>query len=222
MTNAPEDELAISWAQERQRNVTTFDAVADLYRARFTNELDRKPFDQELLGRVARDAPAGEPVLEVGAGPGQIGQFLAERGVRVIVSDASAGQVAEARMLAPDREVVLADLARLPVRPFRLGGIVAFYCLIYGPPEPLDAVFADWRRALHPGSVIALAVHAGTGELHADEWMGHKVDMTVVLRDPDDLADRLERNGFLITEHVVRRPYRDERFHRCYILAEAQ
>ena len=84
----------------------SFDRIADLYRREFAGELDRKPFDRELLDRVARRFPRGAPVLEVGSGPAHVGAYLRTRGVPVIASDASVGQVREARVLAVEERTV--------------------------------------------------------------------------------------------------------------------
>jgi SAM-dependent methyltransferase len=208
------------WRAETASVAAAFDRVADLYRREFADELDRKPFDRALLDRLVDRFPPGRPVLEVGAGPAHIAGFLAERGVSVVASDASLGQLHQARRLDADRPVLLADLARLPLRRGGLGGIVAFYCLIYGAPEPLDEVFADWYRALEPGGVAVIAVHAGHGTIDIDEWEGRRVGITIVLRDPDDLSARLERTGFVVDERSVRPPYEDEHAtDRCYIVA---
>jgi len=199
---------------------SSFDRVADLYRREFADELDRKPFDRALLARVAARFAPGRPVLEVGAGPGHVAAHLAASGVAMVVSDASLGQAREAVALDPARPVLGADLALLPVGAGRLGGLVAFYCLIYGPAECLDDVFADWHGALAPDGLVVIAVHAGEGALRVDEWQGRRVDMTVVLRDPDDLVARLGAAGFAVDECTVRPPYADEhRTDRCYIVA---
>ena len=198
----------------------SFDRIADLYRREFAGELDRKPFDRELLERVARRFPGGPPVLEVGSGPAHVGAYLRARGVRVIASDASVGQLREARALDAARPVLAADLGRLPARAGALAGIVAFYCLIYGPAEDLGRVFAEWHRALRPGGVALIAVHAGDGAIHFDEWFGRTVDVTIVLRDPDTLVAHLEANGFVVDERTVRPPYEDEhQTNRCYVIA---
>jgi len=208
------------WREETARVTASFDRVADLYRREFADELDRKPFDRDLLDRVAGRFPPDLTVLEVGAGPAHIAAYLADRGVRVVASDASVGQLHEAHTLDAARPLIAADLARLPVRPGALAGIVAFYCLIYGPAEHLDAVFAEWHRALQPGGVAVIAVHAGAGTAHADEWFGRPVDMTLVLRDPDDLVTRLDAGGFVVEERTVRPPYDDEhQTDRCYVVA---
>lgn len=199
--------------------------MADLYRQEFADELDSKPLDQTLLidfaQRVRRGVP-GLPVLEVGSGPAHIGAFLADLGIRVVASDASPGQVAQARILDATRPLVVADLARLPSRPRSLAGIVAFYCLIYGPPDPLESVFEDWRRALTPSGLVLIAVHAGVGSVSVQEWHGRPVDLTVVLRDPADLTRRLGNQGFAIEQQVTRPPYDDEHHaDRCYVLARS-
>ena len=159
-------------------------------------------------------------MLEVGAGPGHIGGYLAAHGVAMVVSDASMGQLHEARVVDAGRPLVAADLRTLPVAPASLAGIVAFYCLIYGPAEALDDVFADWRDALVPGGVVVVAVHAGEGELHHGEWHGHVLDITVVRRDPDDLTRRMTEAGLTVLEQAVRSPYENESgTDRCYVLA---
>ena len=172
-------------------------------RPRIRRRARPQPFDRALLSRVAPRFAPGRPVLEVGAGPGHVAAHLAASGVTMVVSDASLGQLREALVLDPSRPVLAADLARLPAGGGRLGGVVAFYCLIYGPAAWLDDVFADWHDALAPGAPVIIAVHAGAGELHVDDWQGRAVDLTVVLRDPDDLVARLEAAGFAVDECTV-------------------
>jgi SAM-dependent methyltransferase len=195
-----------------------FDNIADLYREKFAGELDDKPFDRAFLERVAERIPP-EPVLEVGAGPGQIGAFLHACGVPTFASDASLGQLREARILDPERPAVAVDLARLPVRAGSLGAIVAFYCLIYGPQDAHDVVFREWRRALRPGGLAVIAVQAGRDTIEVDGYQGRPARLTVVMRDPDLLVAQLERNGFTVDECVVRPPYEGERVDRCYVVA---
>ena len=214
-----------AWDEETAHLRRTFDAVADLYRARFTAELDGKPYDRSLLddvgGRMAAvAAESGAPALEVGGGPGHIGARVAAQGAPVLVSDTSLGQLREARVYDGHRPLLAADMARLPVRSRSLSGIVAFFCLIYGDAELLDPVLAGWRQALVPGGLVVVAVHAGQGEVHVDDWMGRGVSVTVVLRDPDDLVARFERAGFTVTDRHLRPAYPDEHpTDRFYLVA---
>jgi hypothetical protein len=64
------------WREETARVTDSFDRVADLYRREFADELDRKPFDRDLLDRVAGRFPTGLTVLEVGAGPAHVAARL--------------------------------------------------------------------------------------------------------------------------------------------------
>src|SRR5262245_56957870 len=132
-----------AWDDKTDHLRRTLDAVADLYRARFTDELDGKPYDRMLLddvgGRMAAvAAETGRPSLEVGGGPGHIGARVAAQGAPVVVSDTSLGQLREARVYDSRRPLLAADMARLPVRSASLSGIVAFFCLIYGDADRLD------------------------------------------------------------------------------------
>jgi hypothetical protein len=214
-----------AWDDETAHLRQTFDAVADLYRARFTDELDGKPYDRTLLDDVGRrmaavSAETGRPALEVGGGPGHIGARVAAQGAPVLVSDTSLGQLREARVYDSHRPLLAADMARLPVRSAGLSGIVAFYCLIYGHVYLLDPVLAGWRQALVPGGLVVVAVHAGRGEVHVDDWMDRGVSVTVVLRDPDDLVARFERAGFTVTDRHLRPAYPDEHpTERFYLVA---
>jgi len=74
-----------------------YDRVAGAYAERYFTELERKPFDRELLDRFAADLRGRGPVCDLGCGPGHVGRYLAERGVEVIGVDLSPGMVALAR-----------------------------------------------------------------------------------------------------------------------------
>ena len=213
--------MSEDWERRRAAVAGSFDAIAELYRREFSSELDHKPFDRALLDRVAGLLPAGRPVFEVGAGPGQVGLYLAGRGVPVVCSDASIGQLHEARLLDAHRSLVVADLIRLPVAPMRLAGVLAFYCLIYGPSDALDPVFDDWFSALTPGGLVVASVHAGEGtRTHHADWQGQSVDITVTLRDPDDLVERMAGAGLEVIESTRRAPYSEEGdTERVYVVA---
>jgi len=209
-----------TWREESARTSTSFDSIADLYRLEFADELDRKPFDRDLLERVGGQLSGRGPVFEVGAGPAHIGGFLVARGVEMIASDLSFGQLLEARALGLVEPLVLCDLVRLPVVPSSLRGIIAFYCLIYGPSTGLDAVFSDWHGALSSNGIVVASFHVGDGRIDVAEWQGRPVSMTVVLRDPDDIVTRLESAGFSVEECTTRAPYEDEHStDRCYVVA---
>lgn len=73
----------MTWEQIR----SSYDTVARKYEARFLDELSDKPRDRELLAVFAESV--GDPILEVGCGPGQIGSFVRQHGRRVFGLDLS-------------------------------------------------------------------------------------------------------------------------------------
>jgi len=204
----------------RARVSASFDRIADLYTREFSDELDRKPFDRALLERVSTRLLGRGVVCEVGAGPAHVGGFMAARGVPLIASDISEGQVREARSLGLVGGVLRCDLARLPAGPATLAAVIAFYCLIYDRAQDLEPVFADWRRVVKPGGIVVAAFHGGSGEIHETEWRGRAVDLTVILHDPDEVAGHLTAAGFQVEESLTRDPYEDEYpTTRCYVIA---
>ncbi|MEO6509964.1 MAG: DUF480 domain-containing protein, partial [Nocardioides sp.] len=89
----------------------TYDAVATAYGDRLGDELDRKPFDRWLLGRVAAASPG--PVVDVGTGPGHVAAYLAVAGADVTGVDLSPGMVEEARRRFPDLTFTVGSLTGL-------------------------------------------------------------------------------------------------------------
>src|SRR3954454_20265114 len=132
---------------DRDRLVAPYDHVAATYERRVLAELGGKPRDRELLRRFA--AAVGDPVLEVGCGPGQIGAFVRGQGRVVVGVDLSRRMASRAgRRLdaAP-----IADMGGLPIATASVGGVVAFYSLIHLARAELTPVVADLRRVLRPG-----------------------------------------------------------------------
>jgi SAM-dependent methyltransferase len=189
-----------------ERVRASFDRIAERYAADFADELTRKPFDTALLGRFAARCPGGPPVLDVGCGPaGHVGRFVAELGPRVIGVDLSARSAALARRLVPSLAFVAADMHALPFADGVCGGIVAFYSLIY-EADPSDAL-VELCRVLHPGAPLLLAVHAGAGRQHFDDYKGLAVDVELHLRSPETLTAQLVKSGFEVERVDVRPPY---------------
>ena len=200
----------------------SFDAVASVYAREFRDELDRKPFDRDLLDRVANECPPGL-IVDVDCGAaGQIGAYVARRGRQVTGLDASTVSVAVAQSLEPDMSFVAGDLRALPLRDGAVAGVTVFYCLIYGSADELERELRELHRVLQPGGMLVAAVHAGTGAEHFDDFRGIPVDATIVLREPDELAAAVGSAGFSVGDVTVRSPYPDEHhWDRLYLVATA-
>lgn len=143
----------MAWEQLR----SSYDAVAHKYEAQFLDELQDKPRDRQLLAAFA--GSVGDPILEVGCGPGQVGAFVRQRGRSVLGLDLSA----EMARLAMGRldGVIAGDMRWLPVGGELLGGVVAFYSLIHVQRGVLCTVLEEFHRVLRPGGRVLFTVHEG-------------------------------------------------------------
>lgn len=212
--------MPTQWEVERDRVVRSFDRIADLYVSQFSDKLARKRFDMEFVDMMLDQIPVDRPLLEVGAGPAQFSAIAIERGLDVIISDASEGQLETARRRFPGAKAIVADLKTLEMEDGYLGGIAAYYCVMYGSADHLDGVFAEWWRALAAGGLIFVAVHAGEGSIRMTEWMGRDVDIELVMRDPERTKRQIRCAGFDILRAEVRDPMPEEHpTKRLFILA---
>jgi SAM-dependent methyltransferase len=205
----------------------TYDVVAGDYAARFVDELSYKPFDRDLLTRyaaaVAPRASAARPVCDLGCGPGHIGAFVAAQGVDVVGLDLSPGMVAQAGRSFPGLTFGLGDMTALDRPDGSLAGIVCFYALIHIPRSLVPVALAEMRRTLVADGPLLLAVHGGTGSLHATEMVAHPVSLDATLFTLDELTGLVTGVGFEITEAHERQPHAEEvATQRLYVWATAR
>jgi ubiquinone/menaquinone biosynthesis C-methylase UbiE len=193
---------------------TTYDTLAATYAEEFMDELGHKPFDRELLTRFAAQAGPGadatHPVCDVGCGPGHIGGYLAQQGLPVIGIDLSPGMVEEARRHFPALTFMQGDMLSLPRADESLAGIVSFYALIHIPRSLVPKALGEMRRVLLPGAPLLLAVHGGTGSLHATAMLDQPVHLHATLFGLTELSGLLEQAGFDVYEALQRDPYKEE------------
>jgi ubiquinone/menaquinone biosynthesis C-methylase UbiE len=64
-----------------------YDTVAEDYGEAFADDLLDLPLDRQVLDSLVQQMAAGECVLDLGCGPGQVGQYLAEHGLLVVGMD---------------------------------------------------------------------------------------------------------------------------------------
>ncbi len=204
------------------RMLATFAAVAEPYAQSFTAELDGLPFERWLLDRVVTES-AGEPVIEVGCGPGHVTSWLARAGAQAQGLDLSPEMVAQARSRFPGLTFEVGDLRDLmrPTAGPGWGAVLAWYSLIYLAESELAGAVQALARPLAPGGLLVLAMHAGQGVRTADEWFGQRVELEVVLHDPQAVCDVVAGAGLVEVEWYQRGPIasRDETTQRLYVLA---
>ena len=200
---------------------SSYDAVAAAYADQLVDELAGLPFETWLLDRVVAHA-AGQPVVEVGSGPGHITAYLADGGADATGIDLSTAMVAEARQRFPGRSFEVGDLRRLarPATNPAWAAVVAWYSLIHLAASELPEAIAALVRPLAPGGWLVLGLHAGAEVRHLDDWFGHEVDLDVVLHEPASVVDLVQAAGLVDIEWYLRGPVtaRGETTQRLYVV----
>lgn len=204
------------------RRALGYDAVAEEYVRRYLHELDHKPFDRMVLDRFAASVRSGGTVVDIGCGPGQIGRYLADRGLRVGGLDLSERSVACGRRLNPGMDFLCADMQALPIKNSAWSGIVAFYSVIHIPSDRVGDTLLEFARVLEPEAPLLVAFHIGDETVHLDEWWERRVSLDFHFFRPTDIRRGLQVAGFNVEEVLERDPYSEDveyQSRRCYIFA---
>lgn len=139
-------------------------------------------------------------VLDVGCGPGHLTAHLRSLGVDATGVDLVPEFIDHARVAYPDGRYELGSMRQLPVPDHSVAGMLAWYSLIHLPPDDLDGVLAELRRAMAPAGTLVAGFFDGD-EVVAFE---HKV-VTAYYWPVDAFAERLRHAGFTEIERR-RRP----------------
>lgn len=138
-------------------------------------------------------------VLDVGCGPGHLTAHLRSLEVDATGLDLVPEFIDHAREAHPDGRYELGSMDQLPVPDSSVAGILAWYSLIHLPPDDIDGVLAELRRAMAPAGTLVVGFFDGE-EIVAFE---HKV-VTAHYWPIDAFAERLGQAGFKEIERQQR------------------
>jgi len=206
---------------------TSYDAIAELYAIDYADELSRKSFDRELLGRFAELTGQGARVCDLGCGPGHLARYLSGLGVDAMGVDVSSAMVGVARRLNPGLEFQQGDMLRLPFSDRSFSGIAAFYSIIHIERRRVTDALQEMYRVLESEGHLLLSFHIGEGEIHRDEYSSHnrpkgpKIAFHATLFAIDEMERYLVDAGFEVEESLNREAYDFEYpSRRAYLLAK--
>jgi ubiquinone/menaquinone biosynthesis C-methylase UbiE len=153
--------------------------------------------DLALIARHLTIRPGA--VLDVGCGPGHLTAHLRTLRVDATGLDLVAEFIDHARVTHPEGRYALGSMHQLPVPGHSVAGILAWYSLIHLPPNDLDSVLAELRRAMAPAGTLVVGFFDGEEILAFD----HKVT-TAYYWPVDTFAERLRHAGFTEIERQQR------------------
>ena len=184
-----------------------YDTVAEDYAEAFADDLHRLSLDRKVLDTFVQRIAAGGPVLDLGCGPGQVGQYLAERGLVSIGMDLALRMLHVARQRTGNGRVACGDMRKMPFRSEAFSGVVAYYSVHNLPRPALRTACAEIHRILKPAGSFIVATHLGEGEVYSDQFLGHDIETVggILYRD-DELLAMLESHSFLVEDVHYRDP----------------
>src|SRR5688572_4825862 len=187
-----------------------WDAVADRYADELYHELDRKPYDRDLLARFASMVTTDLPVLDLGCGPGHVTVHLAKMGLWVHGIDLSPEMVRVAKERSPDLGFEVGNMLDLELGANSIGGVVALYSLINLVRADVPLALERISHALAPGAPVLISAHHGEGELRETEVLGKPVEMVATLFTKEELSSYAVQAGLTVSWSDRRDPYQDE------------
>lgn len=104
---------------------------------------------------------ANGQILDVGCGPGQWTNYLAERDLEIEGIDPVPAFVECARTTYPASRYRVGRAENLGVPDGSLAGILAWFSLIHTNPREIDAALIEFVRALRPGGSVVIGYFEG-------------------------------------------------------------
>jgi ubiquinone/menaquinone biosynthesis C-methylase UbiE len=186
---------------------TAYDTVAEDYADAFADDLLQLPLDRQVLDAVVQPFAVGGSVLDLGCGPGQVGQYLAERGLLVVGMDLSRQMLQVARRRTGNGRMVCGDMRSMPFHSGTFSCVIAYYSVHNLPRPALRTAVAEIHRILKQFGSFVVATHLGEGEVYSNEFLGHNIETVggTLYRD-DELLEVLDRYSFVIEEVHYRDP----------------
>lgn len=209
--NASPDNGGAPPPDERPAIRHAYGARADDYLQTHGDELERSPWDREVVDDALATLATRDRVADVGCGPGHVAAHLARGGLSPIGFDLTSAMLRVARSASPSVPLVGAELPRVPVRDGGCSGALCRYVVHHIARPALGAALGELRRILVPGAPLLLVAQGGEGTRLFEHDQGGVLErVTVTLYAADELAAALRSAGFTIGWVRQRDPHAEE------------
>lgn len=192
-----------------------YDLAADDYAANWWNEFEKKHFDRLILDWFAAQIPKNEVALEIGAGPGEVSGYLANRGVKCLGTDISSQMIENARNYFPDIQFEVQDFFNLTYGNESFFSVIAYYAIVNLSLDEIRSVFKETRRVLKDNGLFLFTFHIFENEAETDvENFFNKEGnrLTFYYFKVDEMKSLVESSGFQIIDILIRYPYPNVEF----------
>ncbi len=187
---------------------TAYNLAAQKYHDLFSNELNEKEYDRNLLDAFARRFTDNSVICDVGCGPSaHIGRYVLEKGINVVGVDISDQCVEMARRCNPGMRIEQGDATGLPFNSESFDGIISYYSIIHSPKDCTHRYFSEFHRILKPGGYLLVAVKAGTSEGYLTELLGITTDIYFALFTEREITECFVDARFELEFIERRNPY---------------
>ena len=207
--------------QDLNKIKIAYDIVAREYSEEFFGEHEKKPCDQEILGKFVKQLKDRHPVWDIGCGPGQTVRYLNGLGLQASGLDLSPRVIRQARLNCPGLEFRTGNMLDLDFSSNSVAGIISFYAIVHFTQEQVKQAFSEFFRILQPGGLFLLAFHIGEETLHLDEFLGRPIDVDFMLFTTEFISGCLHNAGFRDLDISEREPLPDVEYEsrRAYIFS---
>lgn len=199
-----------------------YNITSKQYSDTFCNELDEKPFDQEVLKRFAANVDQSLPTYEFGSGSCHISDFLYRNGLKnIVATDITEQSLRYAKIKFPHLNISQVNMLNTNIKDDSLNGIICFYGIVHFTYTEIEKVIIEWKRILHTKGRVLFCFHIGNGESYrAEKFLENEnAKATWNFFEVDKVIDIMKTNDIEYYEVVIRYPYigNEHPSKRCYI-----
>lgn len=207
--------------QSADKVAGVYDSISTEYAEVFSDELEKKPGDQQMLQKFARRVGGSRPVWDLGCGPGQTTRYLKNLGVDVSGLDVSGRMTQRAKENHPDIHFQRGDILALDFEDNSIAAVLAFYAMVHFNNDQVRKALRNIYRVLKPGGVFLFTFHIGGGAIHLKEFCNRPIDIDFMFFSTDFMVGVLKECGFTDLEVMERDPYPEVEYQsrRAYLFA---
>ncbi|MEP2028323.1 MAG: class I SAM-dependent methyltransferase [Paracoccaceae bacterium] len=173
--------------------IKVYDARAEEY-AQMSSE---ENFADPRLETFITSMPTEARVLDIGCGPGQAAARMAQAGLRVEATDASAEMAERANKLdgVTAWQATFDEITGTAI----YDGIWANFCLLHAPRTDMPRHLAALRTALKPDGIFHIGMKLGTGEAR------DSIGRLYTYYSQDELTNLLTEANLVVTDAATGR-----------------